>query len=365
MRMQGDGEMKIARVRRYLKEKGYTGLILLRQDNFAWITSGGLNRVVIPSAEGIGAAVITEKDAFLVSQVMDGERIQDEELNGLPLIYVPLRWYEESVLDRALKLAGEHPAADVPSWADCPLPEIYDLHTPYTALEIARFHEAGRMADEVLFKVAVAIEPSMAEYEAEAMLLHEFTKRGAIPDVVLVGSDERLFKYRHPTPTGAKLGRYVLLTPAVRYKGLHCNIARSVYFGDRLPEEIALPYEAVRRVTANCMALCRTGASYRDILEEHKALLAEFGYPEAWQGHYPGGRTGYFLCQANLSLDPSRVIGETEAFEWFITVPGAKSAELTVKDGEDVSVASNTGPWPSSPVTRHGRTFQIPEIMMR
>jgi len=363
--MRGDGEMKLARVRAYLERKGCTGLVLMRQDNFAWITTGGLNRVVVPSAEGFGAAVITEKDAFLVSQVMDGARIRDEELNGLPLEYVPLRWYEESVLERALQLAGPRPAADVRCRAECPLHEIHALHTPYTKLEIARFREAGRLADQALFKVAGGIRPGMTEYEAEAMLLYEFARRGAILDVALVGSDDRVFKYRHPTPSGAKLGRYVLLTPAVRYKGLHCNVARSVYFGDSLPEEIGRAYGAVRQVSANCMALSRTGASYHDILEEHKALLGELGFPDAWRGHYPGGRTGYFLCQADLSLDPANRIGETEAFEWFITVPGAKAAELTVKDGDDVAAASNTGLWPSSDITRHGRTFPIPEILMR
>ena len=99
--------------------------------------------------------------------------------------------------------------------------------------------------------------------------------------------------------------------------------------------------------------------------KNNKALLAEFGDPEAWRGHYPGGRTGYFLCQAELSLDPARRIGRTEAFEWFITVDGAKTAELTVKDGDDVRVASHTGLWPAKDITRHGRTFPVPEIMMR
>jgi len=363
--MQGDASLKLGRVRRFLKQKGYTGLVLLRQDNFAWITTGGMNRVVIPSAEGFGAAVITETEAFLVAQVMDGQRILDEELNGLPLEYVPLRWYEESVLERALKLAGEKPAADVPCRADCPLSEIHELHFPYTPLEIARFREVGAIADEVLTRVAGMIEPGMTDYDAEAMLLQEFARRGAISDVVLVGTDERIFQYRHPNPVGARLGKYVLLTPAVRYKGLHANIARSVYFGDSIPGEIASAYEAVRQVSANCMALCRTGASYRDILEEHKALLSEFGFADEWRGHYPGGRTGYFLCQAGHSLDPERRITETEAFEWFITVSGAKTAELTVKHGEETFVASNTGLWPSTDITRHGGTFPIPEIMLR
>jgi Xaa-Pro aminopeptidase len=363
--MQGDADLKLGRVRRFLAEKGYTGLVLLRQDNFAWITTGGMNRVVIPSAEGFGAAVITEKDAFLVAQVMDGQRIMDEELNGLPIEYVPLKWYEESVLERALFLAGDRPAADVPCRAECPLSEIYELHFPYTPLEIGRFHEIGAIADEVLTRVAGAIEPGMTDYEAEAMLLGEFARRGATCDVVLVGTDERIFKYRHPTPVGARLGKYVLLTPAVRHKGLHCNIARSVYFGDSVPDEIARAYEAVRQVSANCMALCRTGTSYRDILEEHKTLLNEYGFPEAWRGHYPGGRTGYFLCQAGHSLDPACRITETEAFEWFITVSGAKAAELTVKDGDKITAASSTDLWPSTDITRHGRTFPIPDIMLR
>jgi Xaa-Pro aminopeptidase len=216
---------------------------------------------------------------------MDGQRIMDEELGGLPLEYVPLRWYEESALDRALKLAGERPAADVPCRADCPLSDIYDLHFPYTPGEIARFHEIGEIADHVLTRVAGEIKPGMTDYEAEAMLLYEFGKLGAIVDVALVGTDERIFKYRHPNPSGAHLGKYVLLTPAVRYKGLHCNIARSVYFGDSLPREIENAYEAVRQISANCMALCQTGASYQDILSEHKALLNEFGYPEEWRGH--------------------------------------------------------------------------------
>jgi len=363
--MQLDAGLKLGRIRKYLNDKEYTGLVLLRQDNFAWITTGGVNRVIIPSAEGFGAIVVTGDAVYLVAQVMDGQRMADEELNGLPAEYVPLRWYEPSVLERALSLAGNRPVSDVPCRAECPLSEIYDLHVPYTPSEIARFDEIGALADRVMAEVAAQIVPGMTDYDAEARVLCEFARRGVIADVVLIGTDERIFRYRHPNPVGARLGKYVLLTPALRYKGLHCNVARSIYFGDTIPEEIALAYEAVRQVSANCMALCETGVTYRDILEAHKALLAELGFPEAWRGHYPGGRTGYFLCQAGLSLDPSRAIGETEAFEWFITVPGAKTAELTVKDGASLRVASAADHWPVTPVTRHGKTFPIPNILLR
>jgi len=37
-------EVKLARVRAYMRERGLDALILRRFDNFAWITAGGDNR---------------------------------------------------------------------------------------------------------------------------------------------------------------------------------------------------------------------------------------------------------------------------------------------------------------------------------
>ena len=360
-----DTMTKLSRVRSYLDRFGYTGAILCRQDNFSWITSGGSNRVIIPSPEGAGTVVITQDAVYLVAQVMDGGRIMDEEMGSLAAQYVPLGWYEESVIEKAAFLAGSHPASDVPLNGSCQLKEIYALHFPYTDSEMATFMKAGELSDEVVSIVAREIKPGMDDREAEAMLLYEYAKRGVVCDVVLVGSDERVFKYRHPAPCGAKLGRYVLLTPATRYRGLHCNLARSVYFGNQAPDNVRKAFDTVTCVSANCISRCITGVSYKSILEEHKRIFNDNGYSDEWRGHYPGGTTGYFLCQPDLSLDETRTIGDREAFEWFITVPGAKAAELTVKNGESVVIASCTGKWPLRRIERNGVMISLPDLMLR
>jgi Xaa-Pro dipeptidase len=361
--MNDDTAVKLSRVREYCSMRGYTGMILSRQDNFAWITSGGNNRVIIPSAEGAGVVVVTRDRIYLVAQVMDGRRIMDEEMGGLEAELVPLRWYEESVLEKSASLAGKQPASDTMLDGSCQVREIFNLHFPYTQNELSVFRQAGAISDEILYRTARQIKPGMDDREAEAMLQYEYTRRGALCDVILAGSDERVFKYRHPTPCGAKLGKYVLLSPAIRFRGLHCNVARSVYFGDKLPDEVARAYETVTAVAANCISRSVTGMTFKAILEEHKKLLHDHGYDGQWRGHYPGGRTGYFLSQADLSLDDTQSIGETDAFEWFITVPGAKAAELTIKDGISVQVTSCAGYWPVRQLERNGMAMSLPDIM--
>lgn len=363
--MLEEQQVKLRRIRGYLRRNGYTGMVLARSDNFSWLSAGGSNRVVVPKEEGYGIFVVTPDSFYMIAQVMDGLRIMEEELAGMDVEYVPLRWFEESILDRAIQIAGRNPVLDVAagSFAER-LCDIYDLHFPLTEWEMERLEEAGRMSDEILTRTAKEIKPGMKDYEVEAMLLYEYALHNIQCDVLLIGTDDRIFKYRHPNPAGRELGRYVLLHPAVRYRGLHCNVTRSVYFGDKLPEEIRRPYEAASQIEAYCLAQCMKGRTYAEILEGQKALLHEYGYSEEWKNHYPGGRTGYFVCQAGLSREKDRRTTENEAYDWFITITGAKVEELSVNRCGRIEILSHKGKWPSKQVFTEGETYQIPQIMM-
>lgn len=364
--MDSDQQTKLARARNYLRQAGYTGMVLARQDTFNWVTSGGNSRVIVPDSAGVGVVVITLDHVYMVAQLMDGARIMDEEMTGLEAEYAPLHWYEESALDRALTLAGSRPVCDVfHQDGDCRLKDIYSLQFPLTNNEIKRLEYLGAMSDKILTNVAGKIEPGIVDYEVEAMLLYEYAKYNIQCDVLLIGTDERIFKYRHPTPSGAILGKYVLLHTAARQGGLHCNVTRSLYFGDSLPENIRKAYDAVSAIEANCMSRCVNGTRWADIFQEHKDLLIEYEFSEDWRGHYPGGRTGYFVCQPDLSMDPANVILESETYDWFITVAGAKVEELGLNCNREFRILSHTGLWPSKDFTANGKTFSLPQIMLR
>lgn len=364
--MKSDSQIKLKRVRDYLEKNAFSGMVLARHDTFSWITTGGSDQVILSQTEGAGAVVVTRDRVCMVAQVMDGQRIMDEEMSGLEAEYVPLYWYEDSPLRRAVRLAGENPVCDVPAaGAEFRLDDIFALQFPLTETEVSRLKTLGEMSDRILSDAARSIRPGMVDYEVGAMLQSEYEKRNAQCDVLLVGTDERIFRYKHAVPSGAKLGRYVLLHTAARLGGLHCNVTRSIYFGDRLPDDIAGAYEAVSEIEAHNMSRCVTGTRWSDIFSEHKDLLRRLGFAEDWRGHYPGGRTGYFVCQCGLSQDPENRILDGEAYDWFVTVTGAKVEELGLNADGAFSVLSQTGRWPSKTFRANGSSFALPQIMMR
>jgi len=77
-----DVATKEERVRRFLERCGIDALVLGRQDNFAWITTGGDNRVVSTTQMGVGYVVIGKNHRWLVSYVMDGRRLVEEQVPG-------------------------------------------------------------------------------------------------------------------------------------------------------------------------------------------------------------------------------------------------------------------------------------------
>lgn len=354
---------KIVKIRSFLAENQYTGMILARQDNFNWVTGGGNSRVVVPKDTGHGAIVVTQDQVYMVAQVMDGQRIMDEEMQNLDAEPVFLYWFEDSVVDRGYQLAGSRPVSDVPVQdAEVRLDEIYSLHYPMAEEEYGRMRRLGALSDHIFYKAAKEIRPGMVDYEAEAMLLYEFAKENIQCDVSLIGTDDRIFKYRHPNPSGRKLGNYILLHTAARLGGLHCNVTRSLYFGDRIPEDIARAYEICCRIEAFCMSQCKTGIYWSDILKGQKKLYAEAGLPEEWKRHYPGGRTGYFVAQSDLSLNSTNQIQNREAYDWYITATGAKAEELAVNWDGRLEILSHTGIWPSKKYEAE-EVFDLPQIM--
>jgi antitoxin VapB len=84
---------------------------------------------------------------------------------------------------------------------------------------------------------AAALHSGKPEWEAAALLAGEGGARGGESIVVLVGSDERIYQYPHPTPTSKPFDRYVMLVLCLRRAGLVVALTRSVYIGE-LPREL-------------------------------------------------------------------------------------------------------------------------------
>ena len=362
-----DFREKLGRIRAWLERSGRAALVLGRRDNFSWLTGGGDNTVVRNSELGFSLLVVTGSAVFHVAQVMDGPRILDEELPGMGVEPVFLRWYEQSREAKAVELIGGQAAAsDIPLEGAAFVPrEITLLHYPLTAREVERCRQIGRTTEEVIARVAAAVAPGMREREIEAMFLAEYAREGMSCDVLLVGSDNRIGRYRHPCPSDKAVERLVLLHPAVRKWGLHANVTRMLYFGDRLPQDISTRYEAACRIEAAAISQCRPGRKFAGILELQKSIYGETGFPEEWRNHYQGGITGYGLADPTLCLDPEASVSVNQAFDWFITITGAKVEELALSTAGAPEVLSACGGWPVAAYEHEGVKLRLPQILQR
>ena len=102
---------KLTRIRAYLTAKKLDGIVLTSRANFAWLSGGGDNHVVSQSEKGVGALVVTPKQALVVANKIEIERLSHEEpLSGFTAKSFP--WIES--LSEALSkiVTGKKFAAD-------------------------------------------------------------------------------------------------------------------------------------------------------------------------------------------------------------------------------------------------------------
>jgi antitoxin VapB len=324
------------RIRSFLDEKGYDGMLIGRKDNFAWFSCGGSNEVIITAETGFGILLVTRDKVVLFAQVMDGQRIIDEELAGLEVV-------EGAVWDPTV---------------------VQSLHYPMTDSEVEKLRRLGKISEGVIRDVAERIEPGMQEIEIAGKLLAEYARLGIRCEVLLVGSDERISRYRHPNPSAKRVDRYALLAPAVSKWGLHADVSRMLHFGP-VPEEIAKKYDAACIIEAASISLCRPGRKFAEILDVQKRLYKSTGYPEEWRYHYQGGVTGYVLTDPTLSQDPEAEVSSHQAYDWFITITGVKVEELSLNTGEHREVCSAAGRWPVKSYTYEDQSLDLPQILVR
>lgn len=360
-RILADSEEKRQRIRSWLYEKGFGSLIIARRENFAWLSTGGDAAVVNSTQNSIGCLLITRDKQYLISHVMDGIRLMEEQLPGQNYELVDLHWYEGEPIDKALELASTNMVADIsiPGIKNV-FSDILDLHYPMTDFEIGRIRWLGTALHSVFVKMTDFIRAGIRETEIAAEFQYQQSILGISSDVLITGSDDRIFRYRHPMPTGKIIEKYIMLHSASRMWGLHAPVTRLYSIGE--PEDyFSRPFKAVAEIQARVFDCLKLGESYMKILENLKNWYSETGYKDEWRNHFQGGPTGYVIVDAVRCLT-QKTIQINTPFEWFITVPGSKTAELALLGAEGLEIASNGDLWPQYSVKLNGVEYKMPGI---
>ena len=350
---------KLKLIREALTETEATGIRLKKTDWFAWATAGAANTVLLTAETGVAEVLVTEQDAWVLTDEIEAQRLKDEELSANFQLYVN-PWADAAARESFVRdvTNGGKVLSDICDEAEG-LPASLQQHKRVImSSELERYREVGRKASEAMTEVLKAAKPTWTEYQLAGAGAEALWAMGLHPALTLVAGERRLPLYRHATPSGELLGREAMLVFCARGYGLFANLTRFVSFGLLKPEHSQL-HRCVREIEAECLNLCHPGTSLDAVYRALDSAYHHHGYPNAIREHHQGGTTGYLAREIVANPTTTAALVANTAVAWNPSLAAAKIEDTFVilKDGglENLTFDSD---WPSVEV--EGRLRPIP-----
>jgi Xaa-Pro aminopeptidase len=354
---------KLERLRVLIQAMGLDAALLRSVASFAWATDGAASYVNTATSTGEATLLVTLDAAYLLTNNIEAPRLQAEErLHEQGWQFKVTSWYRQAdllgLLSRGKKLGADTP---YPGAADLRAP-LARLRADLTPAEGERFRQLGRECAAAMNEAARALAPGMSELEIAALLAAASHKRGVLPIVNLVATDERVFAFRHPLPSPNTLDRYAMLVLCGRRYGLVCSLTRFVHFGP-LPDDLQHKANAVAAVDAAFIHATRPGRRVRDVFQAGIAAYAAHGFPDEWQRHHQGGAAGYEPREYVATPETLDPVAAGQAFAWNPSIAGTKSEDtiLVGESGNEILTAIDG--WPTVPVAIDGISLARPAIL--
>ena len=335
---------KLERVRELLRARGASAATLRSRRNFAWLTAGGHNHVGVASEDGLATILVTERDVMVLTAVNEAPRVADEELAGLPLHVVALPWEQPRALGEAIRARVDgHVEDDASLEAD-----LWPIRATLGAGERSRFQALGSRTARAMTSVLAAARPGDLETIVGARLELALSADGIGAPVVLVASDERIVRYRHPIPKPKPIRGSLMLVVCAESGGLIVAMTRFAWLHGRPDDETERRFRAVNRVDAAFRDGTRAGRTLSDVLAAGVSAYAAEGCPDEWRLHHQGGPIGYQGREAVATPTADAVIAPNMAFAWNPSITGTKAEDtfILLADGSP-DVVTRDPAWPS------------------
>lgn len=345
--MKAEIEEKLNRVQALLERNRAGALLLSRHGNIAWITGGKVEARV---AQGVETAVCSllltrEGRRYYLAPNNEAARLAEEEFAGLgyePVIYP---WHE-SAERLARGLAGDGALCSDSPYAEAKVVELTALRTPLLESEMERLRMLGRETAAATVEVLQGLAPGVTEHEMAARTSAALLRRGIDPTVLLMATDERIFRYRHAVPRGGVLQRYGMLNLCARRWGLVVSITRFVHFG-ALPAELARAFDAAAEINAELLHATREGAEASEIFAAAQRAYAAAAAGEEIERHHQGGACGYAERDWVITPRGAERVTPPQAFAYNPSLRGAKAEDTALLAGGEIEVLTATPALPA------------------
>lgn len=366
--LQSEFQSKITQVRQLLSEKKLDAMLLQRVSSIAWATCGGDVHINTAASDGAAALLITPTEKYVLTNNIEAARLEREEgLGEQGWNFEISPWYGSENRLAALIIniiKGKKVGNDGLFTEGVDLSaEMAWLRSQLTKQETERFRILGALCAESMHDAIQAVRPGMTEFQIAGLLAQAAESRGVQAVVNLVGTDERIFNYRHAIPTAKELQRYAMLVLCGRKWGLICSITRLVHFGP-LSDEIAAKSKAVAEIDAAMVAATRPGNTLMDVFKKTQQMYAQQGYADEWQHHHQGGLAGYESREITATPATKQPILTGQAFAWNPSIRGAKSEDTILVGEKSNEILTVIEGWPTIEVKAGNEIMHRPAILV-
>jgi Xaa-Pro aminopeptidase len=358
---------KLSQVRALLRSESADAALFGLQPNFSWLACGGEAHIPLNSDRTFGQLLVTPRGFFVFANRIEMPCLCDEVVRGLGATPLLWEWHDNAGALKALKSVADprRIVSDCGDWGTRAKPGLFSpLRWSLQEVEVRRYRALGRAAESALNAACRAIQPGMTEFQIAGRLAEECWSLDLTPVVLLVATDERIHRYRHPRPTTKKLRRHAMIVLCARRHGLIVALTRIVHFG-KLPAALRRRHDAVCAVDAALHLATRVGAPVREVFLRGVEAYAEQGFANEWQLHHQGGPCGY---QGRDYLGSPSVAGEVlvnQPFAWNPSITGTKSEDTLLATARGPVVMTPAQDWPMVAVNCGGRTWTRPDILVR
>jgi Xaa-Pro dipeptidase len=362
-------ENKQERLMRAAQDAGVDGVLLAAHHNIAWFTGGRANKVDSSREAGTSRLFVTSGGRrFVLANAIEMPRMVDEVLAGLPFEPIEYPWTDDQDPAHAVAAARRLLQPDARIGADWPLPETVPFETAIartrallTDEEIDRYRIFGRDAARIVGDVCRALTPGDDEREiaqAVARALGGVHARGV---VILVGSDERIGRYRHPVPTATHWRRVVLVAVCAERDGQVVALSRIVSAG-AAPGDLTARTRATAAVFGSLLNATKPGASGARLYQVAVDAYAAVGFPGEELRHHQGGAIGYRAREWVAHPRSAEIVQPRQAFAWNPSITGSKIEDTALVIDDGIELITSTPDWPAIPMTVRSGTLEAADV---
>ncbi|MCM8784656.1 MAG: aminopeptidase P family N-terminal domain-containing protein [Candidatus Omnitrophica bacterium] len=355
--------IKWERIKKILDEEKLEGVLLNKVSNFAWFTGGKINYVGLHTETGVCKLLVTKKKIFYLTNNIEYPRISDEELKNFNFEPIIKNWYEEKFDEKIKEITNAKVGSDIFYDNYIPL-NIEKLHFPLLREETERYKKIGREISKIVTNICKEIKPGDKEIEICGKLSESLWKRNIVPVVVLIASDERIKRYRHPVPKEKRVKKSVMVVLCARKYGLIVSLSRLIYFG-KLPEELKKKHLAVCKIDSVFIGSTCKGRTIGEIFSKGIEMYEKTGYGDEWKKHHQGGPTGYMTRYFRATKERKEIITENQAFAWNPSITGTKSEDTIITTEEKPIIITEDRNWPLLKIETEQGEFLRPNIFVK